>query len=273
MINMKSLSICLSAHNRHELLERTIHSWQQQEDPDFEVVMIDDASEPPIESWLAEKGLDGRLDLRVIRSDVPHGSHTWGYNECLAAARGTVLLFTHPEIMLPPSIVGIAKARVKPQVFLTFKPLWVTPLAQTRIDDVDWRLDCRLLKNIKEVYINRAYPLELMRSWNQDQETRVDWESTTTFAMLREDLLAINGFNEFDQWGPDDPDFETRRGKLGITTVVVREELVLHQWHGPMALNCSQTVDRLRRFWLENPEIRDDARKTNSHIDFQEMGA
>jgi len=270
---MGLLSICLSVHNRHELLERAIWSWLRQEDRHFEVVMVDDASDPPIEPWITERALDYGLDLRVIRSDVPHGSHTWGYNECLAAARGDVLLFTHPEILIPPPIVSIAKMQAKPQVFLAFKPLWVTPKAQFRIDDIDWRLDCRLLRDLEELYVNLAYPPEVMRSWNRDQETRVDWESTTTFAMLRGDLLAMNGFNEFDQWGPDDPDFVARRGKLGIATVVVKEELVFHQYHGPQVLDGSFALDRLKRFWSENPEIRYDARKTNSHVDFQEAAA
>lgn len=235
--------------------------------------MVDDASDPPIGPWIAERALDYGLDLRVIRSDVPHGSHTWGYNECLAAARGTVVLFTHPEIMIPPSIVAIAKTQAKPHVFLAFKPLWVTPEAQIRIDDVDWRRDCRLLKDIEELYINPAYPPELMRTWNRDQEVTASWESTTTFAMLREDLVAINGFNEFEQWGPDDPDFAGRRGRLGIRTEVVMEELVFHQWHEPCELSAALAVEWLGEFYTRYAHLKNDPSETNSHIDFQEPAA
>lgn len=65
-------------------------------------------------------------------------------------------------------------------------------------------------------------------------------------------VVRVNGFDEeFKGWGQEDDDLGRRLHDSGVVAgVVVREALVLHQWHptrAPVAWTASQGVERFRR--------------------------
>ena len=64
---IKTASVILAAHNEHKYLERTINSIFEQSDPDqlIEIIVVDDASEPPL-SEITNKMASQRFGKKVI---------------------------------------------------------------------------------------------------------------------------------------------------------------------------------------------------------------
>ena len=68
---MASIAVIIPTHNRHLLLKEAVMSVMQQTLQPDEIIVCDDASDPPID----EKALRDEFDsnIRVLRNNTPHG--------------------------------------------------------------------------------------------------------------------------------------------------------------------------------------------------------
>jgi len=236
------ISVILSSYNRGPLLERSLHTYVHQTVPrqDFEVIISDDQSTDNT-SAVIEKFKD-KLNVIQVALKNPERkfrSQSVGWNVGLSLAVGEVCLFSHPEIMMPretlEKMYDLVQSFDQP-VFVTMKPYVLSPACQKKIDWVDWESDVNLIKTIPEFYQD-TWSDDGKRIWTNKkmEDPKLKWESNTTFTMRRLDLLSIGGFEEFDRWGPDDPDFLQRRKTLKIPTVVVIGLLNFHQNHDDLS--------------------------------------
>ncbi len=94
-----TISVIIPVRNRPELLLRALKSVRAQTLQPAEIIIVDDASDPPIETALGRSAFDGAT---VLRSDTNRGAAA-ARNIGIAAARGSYIAFLdsddiwHPE--------------------------------------------------------------------------------------------------------------------------------------------------------------------------------
>jgi glycosyltransferase involved in cell wall biosynthesis len=93
------ISIAIPAHNRPEFLLDALQSISKQTYPNFEVIVVDDGSEPPIsQSSLYEVlGEQVRLHRHDLAKGVPKAK-----NAAVKAARGEIILLLDDDDLLRP---------------------------------------------------------------------------------------------------------------------------------------------------------------------------
>jgi glycosyltransferase involved in cell wall biosynthesis len=100
-----SLSIVIPTHNRPEELRGAVESALAQTLPDVEVVIVDDASDPPVEAGGDPRVTCVRLDENVGLSAAR--------NAGLAAARGRWVTFLDDDNRLLPEMAAVSLAAVE----------------------------------------------------------------------------------------------------------------------------------------------------------------
>lgn len=97
MSQENSVSVLVATRNRPELLARCIESVLVQDMPLREILVYDDASDPPIES--SHLPDSSAVPLRVLRSDSPSGVVV-ARNTLMREAQGTILLLIDDDARL-----------------------------------------------------------------------------------------------------------------------------------------------------------------------------
>jgi glycosyltransferase involved in cell wall biosynthesis len=105
-----AISIVVPFYNRHALIRECIGSIQSQDFSDFEVVIVDDGSQPPLQRADLGKGCDDAR-LKLVRQDNCGAGAA--RNAGLKRASGEYVLFVDSDDLLMPGALAAlwAKAR------------------------------------------------------------------------------------------------------------------------------------------------------------------
>ena len=103
------ISIVLTTHNRPALLGESVASVLAQTSDEWELVIVDDGSSPPVN--LEDVSLGDKMGrVRLVRHDQARGL-SQARNTGVAAARGTIVTFLDDDDLLAPSTIAeIAEA-------------------------------------------------------------------------------------------------------------------------------------------------------------------
>ena len=97
---MTPITVGIASRNRPESLARCLRSLQRVADRVSEVVVVDDASDPPLESVLrAALGSEAPRGLRFIRHETPRGP-TGGRNRIAGEARTPLVLSLDDDVVV-----------------------------------------------------------------------------------------------------------------------------------------------------------------------------
>lgn len=99
------VSVVVPTHNRPALLREALASIAAQTCTDWEVVVVDDGSTPPIDAAALEAVVNGRL--RLVRHDQPRGVAA-ARNSGFAAARGELIAQLDDDDRLAPEALSAA---------------------------------------------------------------------------------------------------------------------------------------------------------------------
>lgn len=102
-------SICIPTYNRAHLLPAALESALQQTDPDFEIVVVDNASTDDTQTIL-QRYTDPRI--RVIRN-AQTVSMFANHNICIEHARAPWVVFLHSDDRLIPSALSLFRLDLK----------------------------------------------------------------------------------------------------------------------------------------------------------------
>lgn len=137
-----SLAVVITTFRRPDSLAVTLASLLEQDVPELEIVVVDNAPEGGAEAALT--GLPGRpgYSLRVVRH--PCGGNSGARNRGVAESRGEVVLFSDDDLTFAPGWAGAyarafaehpdldaATGRVRPH-WLAEPPAWVLRLLEER---------------------------------------------------------------------------------------------------------------------------------------------
>jgi len=102
-----TFSIIIPSHNRPQMLRRVVTSALAQTDPDFEIWVIDDASEPPAAQAIPDLLTDARVQ---VHRQEPNGGAAVARNTGASLARGEVLVFVDDDDEITPDYLAGVRA-------------------------------------------------------------------------------------------------------------------------------------------------------------------
>ncbi len=238
-----NLSLLLMCWNTSHLLDRTLFSLEQQTIDSWELIIIDDNSEDDVPAVLEKHS---SLPIKYFRLEHAMGmrGNTVSLNYGIRKATGRVVMWSTPEVMLPPETLQTAYNTV-----LNSKdyPAWVTvpshgmPLGpQIDIDIVDWKEDIhnikRLIDPLKEDdWDSKWFYHNFYEGGIRSGAKKTGFGHNQTVAVDREHWIATVGhFPFFLDYGTDDPWVSEKRKSLGFKDIALWDQEAYHQWHTRM---------------------------------------
>jgi len=235
------LSLILMCYNTAYLLGRTLETLQKQTLDDWELIIVDDNSEDDVLLTLARHGAGLPIQYHRLEHDFGMRGNTFSINYGVEQAQGHVVMWSTPEVMLPP---GALQAAYDAHVAAPSERLWVTIPShgltagmQLRIDTVNWREDIHSIKRLvadqsPESFDSRWFYTNFHKDGRRDQPRKKEYSNNQTVAVVRQTWLdTVGSFPLFMDYGSDDPWAGGARREHGFKVVTLWEQEAYHQWH------------------------------------------
>lgn len=235
------LSLILMCWNTSHLLARTLQTLQKQTLDDWELLIVDDNSEDDVPLVLRQNG--GGLPIRYYRLEHDMGmrGNTFSINFGVDHAQGDIVMWSTPEVMLPPDALRTAHAThsMMPDdlLWVTIPSHGLTAEVQLRIDEADWQSDLHNIKHLVESctpgdWSSVWFHLNFHEDGRTDKPRKATYGNNQTVAVLRDEWLREMGsFPYFLDYGSDDPWVSRARRQHAYVDVTLWDQEAYHQWH------------------------------------------
>jgi glycosyltransferase involved in cell wall biosynthesis len=238
--------------NTSHLLARTLQTLRQSglERWEWELLVIDDCSEDDVVDTL-NNYLDLPLVYHRLEHDMGMRGNTAALNTGIAQARGEVVMWSTPEVMLPPgALAAVYEKAVGGHVWVTLPSHGLTASVQLRLDQVDWLADLQQIRTLVADLPVDAFDVLWFyynffpngrREGPSYQSLGKPYGNNQTVGVLRTEWLEkIGRFPYFLDYGSDDPWIAGNRRVRGYTDVTLWDFESYHQWHPPLTFWMAQ---------------------------------
>jgi len=220
------ISVVMAYYNRKQHLINTLWSMMKSTYKNFEVIVVDDASDDNNRI----EDLTSQFDfLKIIRIDNKDKNH---YNPCIPMniamgyTKGDVIMIQNPECFHYDDIFQHANNNISKNTYLAYSTI-----------------NKNIVNVLKEINWNNNYFSEINRLVGDDIKNGV-WYCHSKFrpkalnfctVIMRSDLIDLNGFDERYAFGVacDDDEFLIRIKRKKMNIVIVDDILTIHQSHNP----------------------------------------
>ena len=229
------LSIVFGTYNRAHLLRRSLETYATQPFKDFELIVIDDGSTD--DTFSLVKSYMGSIDIKYIylaKDDGRWRDSSSFINLGIRAARGEIIVPTHPEVMVGKDTLQGIVDNMRHWTYVCAKPYYLTKADQEAIDTVDWKSDVLAITKREGFYEQPSAEHSGDKAYaHREMEKHEVWQSWVFGGMTKPTWRRIGGLSESEVWGPVDITFANRRAVLGIDTVTLKQRstMVIHQNH------------------------------------------
>jgi len=238
------ISICMTYFNRKKQLFKTIDSINESQVKDYEIIIVDDASDD--EHKLNSDELKERSKGNVILLEIDKNKKTW-YNGCIAynisfaAASGDKIIIQNPEVYHLGDILDHVDKHLINQTYLTYQVIAPSELVSNRIYE---------FKNIEEI---SQYMSSIIQKTHHIQGNpytgNTIWYNHVKYrpvyyhfisAITKENLFKLGGFDERYQTDHsfDDNEFLIRLNRLKLQKTIISNPMAIHMYH-PVFFNAS----------------------------------
>jgi GT2 family glycosyltransferase len=217
------ISIVMAYFNRRNLLLNTLRSISKTEYSNYEVIIVDDASDEDqrLEGYIDNLGIDITL-LRVDPQDKKHVNPCIPYNIGFSKAVGDIVIIQNPECYHKGDIISHA-SKLRSNDYNVYH-CYSLPQSETE----------RLLSSSGYVVplLNRG------ASFNGDNGYYTHGRLVPRpyhfcSAIFKSDLDSLGGFDERYAYASayDDDELAVRIKRKGLKFNYIESPMVLHQWH------------------------------------------
>lgn len=222
--------------NRKNLLIRTLNSLRKSTVKDYEVVIVDDASDP-------EHRLEDILDIypEIVLKRVNHEDRYWfnpciPYNMAFELCKYKTVLIQNPECYHHGDVLSSALQKVNRSNYILF-PVYALNQDETEnnFDDISNKSSTDLNAYLKPAPWNG---IEGFSGWyNHPNYNRRGLHFCS--AIHKSSLKELKGFDERFAYGYsfDDDEFINRVTMSGYKIEFLHEPVVFHQWHYSSHIN------------------------------------
>ena len=206
------ISIVMGFFDRHIQLERTLRTIKKSLYQDYEIIIVDDASDKPL--ILSDER------VRVIRIEK---ENKWWVNPCIAynigfkEAKGDIILIQNPECRHDGDILTFVANNIEKNIYLSI-PVFAADSTTTELIEQGKELSHSEL-SVGSKWLNHPYYRPL------------NFHFCT--AIIKEDLDELGGFDEryADGIAFDDTELIRRIYRKGMQIKTCEYPYAIHQWH------------------------------------------
>lgn len=256
-----SISVIISTYNAVEWLKKTMWGYAAQTTTDFEVVIADDGSGPETKQCIEELAKDFPTAIHHVWQEDDGFQKSRILNKAINACTADYILMSDGDCIAKNDFVEQHLKHREPGYFLSggyFKlPLDIsTQITQEDIQtqrcfDIHWLKE----RGLKSSFKNNKLTAQGIKAsiLNYITPTNASWNGHNASGW-KEDILAVNGFDERMQYGGQDRELGERLINMGFKSKQIRySTLCLHLDH-PRGYKTSETLER-------NAAIRKNTRK------------
>lgn len=247
-----TISIIISTYNSPRLLCRCLEGFRRQNSPDFEIIIADDGSGDETRDLILE--FSRSVPMPVVHCWQPDDGFgkTAILNKAVGAASGTYLVFTDGDCIPRNDFISAHRAAATPGRFLSGGVEYlseaatgaITPEMIDRQEVFQPRWLSRSRERTKLIGKVNANPfLQTAARWLSWTRPTFNGHNSSAF---KNDVLAVNGFDERMRYGGLDRELGERLANKGIRAKSVRHDaIMLHQYHSrPYATPSSLKYNR-----------------------------
>jgi glycosyltransferase involved in cell wall biosynthesis len=254
------LTIIITYFNRQDQLASTLKSMESSRNKNFEVVIIDDASDENQRVDNLVKGFSFPIHLIRVKPEEKLWQEPLALvNKIVKDSKSEIVIHQSAECLHVSDVISVAIERTRSKVHLSFACLGLFD---------NWSLRIRRLDDLSRDKIRKALPNILFDlscpKWHEKMEPvpGTFWNNHSVIhpspypwcmAMTREDYLMIGGFDEDYSNGFTcaDDDFLDRVRLNNIEIQIIDDPFVIHQWHHNFFAAKSDT----KELWNKNQTL------------------
>lgn len=254
-----TIGVVISTYNNPAWLEKTLWGYICQTTLADEIIIADDGSRGETKRLI--DSFRDRLPIKHVWHEDRGFQKSEILNKALMAATADYLIFTDQDCIPREDFISVHKSHAEKGYYLSggyFKlPMAISEaitqddVSSRRAFRLSWLHSLGLKYNFKcsKLFRSKAYAKLL----NTITPARASWNGCNSSGW-REDMLAINGYNEDMHYGGQDREFGERLVNLGLKSKQLRySAIVLHLDHA-RPYKTKETMER-------NKAIRKKTRK------------
>lgn len=258
-----SVGVVFTTYNRPHDLARVLAGYARQTWREFEIVIADDGSGTETRECIERARAQWQLNIRhVWHEDI-------GFRKCRILNRAIVetgadyLIFTDGDCVPHPEFVAGHLMLARPGYFVSggcvrlggeaTRAMSVADVLEGRAFDADW------LKAQHETPMNLRKLLFSVKPWpglmNTITTTRPTWNGHNS-STWREEVLAVNGFDERLGYGGLDREFGERLERCGMKGIQARYSLICLHLDHPRPYRAREIMDANLQIRRDNARLR-----------------
>jgi len=233
------VSVIVSTYNQPDWLQKALWGFEEQLEKNFEIVIADDGSTEETKFLIDSFMENSSLKITHVWQEDHGFQKTKILNKAIQASAGAYLIFTDGDCIPRNDLVSTHLALSRPGCFLSAgyfklsmkisKQITREDIATQRCFDAKWLLKHGLKKTFK---LNKLTSYGLKEDiLNTFTPTSATWDGNNASGW-KDDILAVNGFDERMQYGGEDREMGERLMNFGIKPLQIRYSTVtLHLDH------------------------------------------
>ena len=251
MNKIPAISIIISTYNSEAWLEKVLWSYEAQLFKDFEIVIADDGSKQPT------------FDLiETIKSKVSYPiTHVWhednGFqksqilNKAILACKSDYILMSDGDCLAREDFVRVHMNKREKGYFLSggyfMLPMSISQLISKEdilnqnAFDIDWLKSRGLKKSFKNNKLTaKGFTQKLL---NALTPTNASWNGHNASGW-KDDIVAVNGFDERMQYGGQDRELGERLFNYGIKSKQIRYSAICLHLDHPRGYKTQDSINK-----------------------------
>ena len=246
------ISVIISTYNAEAWLEKTLESYKYQDYDNFEVIVADDGSRETTKELIDSFKKDYPVSLRHIWHEDKGYRRQELLNKCIMQTEHDYILMTDGDCIARKDFVSTHAKYAEKGYFLsggylklnmpTSEAIALKDIENENCFDTKW-----LNSNGRSVSSKQALKLNS----GETQSSFLDFITPTNasfnncnYSAWKDDLIAINGYDERMQYGGPDRELGERLWNYGLKSKQIRHKaIVLHLDH-PRGYKTKESLER-----------------------------
>ena len=234
-----NLGVVITTYNSPTWLEKVLWGYEQQSDADFEVIIADDGSAQETRDLIDSFKTRGKLNLLHVWHEDDGFRKTEILNKAIVETASDYLIFTDGDCIPRSDFIAVHKALAEPGCFLSggyfklnmpvSKQVSEQDIIDAKVFDADWLQSQGQPKSHKMMKLTATgLKVKLLEMFTPTKATWNGMNSST----WKENIVAVNGFNEAMTYGGLDREMGERMMNSGLKGKQIRYSAIcLHLDH------------------------------------------
>lgn len=261
-MNSYTISVIVSTYNSEEWLEKVLWGYETQTFRDFEVVIADDGSKQPTFDLIESIQKQVNFPIKHIWQEDDGFQKSRILNKAIVACDSEYILMSDGDCIPRKDFLEVHINKREKGFFLSggyfMLPMHISKIIQKddilseRCFNVNWLKSKGLKSSFKNNKLKaKGFFQELL---NLVTPTKATWNGHNASGW-KEDILAVNGFDERMQYGGQDRELGERLFNLGIKSKQIRYSAVCIHLDHKRGYKTQETIAKnkaIRKNTVEN---------------------